>query len=123
MKMRWEQHRINALIIPPYPTVAFKAENADEVSGFFDYLAIFTALHYPVGVLPVSEVLSGEDDPNRYQDGVNDNWTRAIQNDMKGTRGMPVSVSVVGYPYEDELVLGVMRAIEEAVSFKKHPNL
>ena len=76
-------------------------------------MAIFTITHFPVGVMPITEVLEGED--QRYDDGVNDNWTEAIKNDIQGSKGMPVSVSIVGHAWEDETVLGVMKAIEEGI--------
>ena len=49
------------MIVPPYPINAFKTENVADLSGFFDYMAVFTLTHYPVGVMPVTEVLEGED--------------------------------------------------------------
>eukprot|EP00347_Sterkiella_histriomuscorum_P012439 403368569 len=117
---RFAQHNIDALVVPAYPITAFQAKNAGEVGGFFDYMAIFTITHFPVGVMPITEVLEGED--QRYDDGINDNWTEAIKNDIKGSKGMPVSVSIVGHAWEDETVLGVMKAIEEGIQFKKHPK-
>lgn len=36
---------------------------------------------------------------------------------MLGSAGMPLSVQVIGYSYQDEVVLGVMKAIDEKVAF------
>ena len=41
--------------------------------------------------------------------------TSQIKDDIKGSRGMPVSVSVVGLPWEDEIVLGVMKSLSEQI--------
>ena len=31
---------------------------------------------------------------------------------MKGSKGMPLCVQVVGFPWDDEIALGVMKAID-----------
>ena len=44
--------------------------------------------------------------------------TKKIREDIKGSVGMPISVQVIGYPWDDEIALGVMKAIETKVNFK-----
>ena len=75
-----------------------------------EYLAIFTLMNSPCGVMPICKA---REEDLTYDDHFDDAWTRAIRNDMVGQEGMPVSVQVVGLPWEDETVLGVMKAIEE----------
>ena len=60
---------------------------------FLDYLNFWSLLHYPVGVVPVTQVLNGEDQV--FEDGFDDDWTKITREDMKGSVGMPISVSVV----------------------------
>jgi Asp-tRNA(Asn)/Glu-tRNA(Gln) amidotransferase A subunit family amidase len=36
---------------------------------------------------------------------------------------MPVGVQVVGYFWSDEIVLGVMKAIDEEIKFKEFPKV
>lgn len=36
---------------------------------------------------------------------------------MAGSEGMPLSIQVVGYPNEDEKVLGIMKIIENYYQF------
>ena len=44
---------------------------------FLDYLNIWSLLHNPVGVVPVSAVR--EDEETGYEDGFNDEWTKLIR--------------------------------------------
>ena len=56
MHKRWTTLGIEALIVPPYPITAFKSVNAEHVGNFNDYLTCFTLTHYPLGIVPVTEV-------------------------------------------------------------------
>ena len=42
------------------------------MGSLVDYTFIWNTLHYPAGVVPVTEVLPGEDNPEDYKDGYND---------------------------------------------------
>ncbi len=44
-------------------------------------------------------------------DDFNDDITSVIREDMLCSAGMPLSVQVVGRPWMDEAVLGVMKAL------------
>ncbi|CDW87889.1 amidase family protein [Stylonychia lemnae] len=120
MHKKWNSLGIEALIMPTHAIPAFKHVNNGEVGGFNDYLTAFTITHYPIGVVPVTEVQEGED--LTYDDGVNDMITMNIKKDMKGTVGLPVTIQVVGQLWEDETVLGVMKAIDKTIKFRKRPQ-
>lgn len=47
--------------------------------------------------------------------------TKVIKKDIQGSKGMPIGVQVVGFSFDDEIVLGVMKALDDKVNFKKHP--
>lgn len=120
MKTRWEQAVIKAFISPIYPSVAFKAENAEDLSVMFDYTVMWNAIHYPAGTVPVTVVQEGEE---TYQDEYNDLWTSAIKKDIKGSVGMPVGVQVVSYIFEDETCLGIMKALDDYIKFDQVPQI
>ena len=42
---------------------------------------------------------------------------------MKGSAGMPVTVTIVGMPFDDETTLGVMQAIDQKVNFHSRPKI
>jgi fatty acid amide hydrolase len=81
---------------------------------------VFNMFNLPSGVLPVTKVQIGEDS---YDDNINDFLTKYIKLDIKGSAGLPVGVQVVGYFWEDETVLGVMKAIDDEINFREFPDL
>ena len=64
---------------------------------------------FPAGIMPVTDVQMKE---TEFKDGYNDSWTRVLNEDAKGTEGLPVTIQVIGYAFEDEQVLGIMKVIE-----------
>lgn len=70
--------------------------------------AIWNAIHYPAGVVPVSVVKEGELD---YEDGINDSLTRRVRKSMMGAVGLPIGVQVISYPNNDEQILYIMKEI------------
>lgn len=58
--------------------------------------------------MPITRVQPDEEVYHRaYEDSINEKLTESA----RGSAGMPVGIQVVGLPYEDEKVLGVMRLI------------
>ena len=49
--------------------------------------------------------------------------TKVIKKDLKGSAGMPICVQVVGYLWEDEKCLAIMKDIENEVKFKQLPEI
>ena len=56
MAKKWDELGIDALIMPPYLSTAFKVENAEDMGSFLDYIAPWMILHYPCGIIPITEV-------------------------------------------------------------------
>eukprot|EP00347_Sterkiella_histriomuscorum_P018941 403343571 len=117
MLKKWQDAGIEALLIPVFPTCSFQAKYAGDMGVFLDYVSIWSVLHYPQGVVPVTEVLESE--TKEYQDTYNDLWTDFMKKDLEGATGMPVGVSVVSLPWEDETALGIMKALENKIQFQK----
>jgi hypothetical protein len=55
-----------------------------------DYTAIWNTLHFPAGVVPVTEVLPEEE--KVYTDNYNDIITSKCRSNVQGSAGMPVAV-------------------------------
>eukprot|EP00347_Sterkiella_histriomuscorum_P000336 403376262 len=121
MRQKWNDLGIQALICPIYPHVAFKIKNQQVMNSLLDYSFLWNLLHYPAGSLPVTQVKHEEtvDPETTYQDGFNDPWTKVIRDDIKDSAGMPISVQVVGRTHQDELVLGIMKAIDQEIGYIK----
>ena len=65
--------------------------------------------------MPVTKVLPSEE---TFSDTFNDAWTKALQEDSQGSTGMPVSIQVIGYSFEDEKVLGIMKQLEKKIGYR-----
>jgi Asp-tRNA(Asn)/Glu-tRNA(Gln) amidotransferase A subunit family amidase len=70
MNTRWTEEKLDAVISPAYYHCAFKHEDDQDMALIADYTAIWNTLHFPAGVVPVTEVLPGEE--NGYNDLYND---------------------------------------------------
>jgi hypothetical protein len=68
------------------------------------------------GVLPVTEVHDTEAE-QRYRPpvGQQDRFSQQADESMEGSKGCPVGVQVVGLPFQDEKVLGVMKILQDSV--------
>ena len=78
-----------------------------------------SVLHYPCGVIPVTEVREGED--QQFKDNYNDNITAKIRETIKGSVGMPIGTQVVTQKWKDEECLAVMKILDNQIKFRKRP--
>jgi hypothetical protein len=90
MAERIEKEGIEAIISPTYYHSAFKHEDAADLGLIADYTTIWNTLAYPSGVVPVTEVLPGED--QNYVDKFKDILSKRFKNSIKDSVGMPISV-------------------------------
>ena len=65
--------------------------------------------------MPITNVVQDE---QHFKDHFQDTWTRTINQNAKGTAGLPVGIQVVSYPSQDECVLGIMKLLEDNVKFE-----
>lgn len=82
--------------------------------GGWSYCALYNALDFPSGVLPVCTV-SREDDQNLESYQANDYISGLIKNGAKSSAGLPVGVQIVGLPFREEVCLRVMKDLENAL--------
>jgi len=75
----------------------------------------WNVLGMPAGVVPSSQV---NIDETGYSDGIKDAFEHYARSSMKEAAGMPTGVQVVGQPNADEIVLRVMRELQEKIKFK-----
>ena len=72
----------------------------------------WTLLNFPAGVVPVTKVRATETDG--YPGGT-DRIAKKVRSIMSGAEGMPIGVQVVAKPYQENLLLTAMAAIENGV--------
>lgn len=98
---RWEAEKLDAVISPAYFHAAFKANDKDNKLAFkADYTTFWNVMHYPAGVVPITEVLPEEE--QGYEDGYNDILTTACRDSMRGSAGMPIGLQVATPKFKDE---------------------
>ena len=102
---RLNQEQVDAIICPPFPSVAMKHNSGDIVFGIA-YTQTYNLLGMPAGVVPVTAVQpSEESDREKSKDSVVKQLLRADA----GSAGLPVGVQVVARPWREDVALAIMR--------------
>ena len=74
---KWRAAGIDALISPCSFHSAFKIEHANDLATIHDYYYMFNFIHYPAGVIPVTQVLP-EEARGTYISDTNNRWNDSI---------------------------------------------
>ena len=112
----WQSLGIDVVVCPIWPLVAPFHRTTVQLLPAFSYSVIWNLLDYPAGVVPVKLIEEGE---NVYESAVNDAYVRIAKENMKDSVGMPISLQIVGKPYQDEKVLRVMKIVQGYFNFHK----
>jgi len=115
MANRWQRDGISALLTPFWPHCACKASNAGDMGMMLDYSVMWNITGFPAGILPITRVRENE---QTFNDSHGDFWTRLIHNDCEDSSGMPICLQIVGYAFEDEKVLGIMKKLEKQIKYE-----
>lgn len=107
-----DQERLDALICPPYglPAPLLDSNATGVVSLAGSYAMLYNLLGMPAGTVAAGKVREEEQDlrpPSR------DAVYRAAQSIDAGSAGMPVGVQVAGRRYREDVVLGLMKILQE----------
>lgn len=103
--------RIDAIVCPAFATPALPHGMSKNFTLASSTAITWNAAQFPAGVVPVSRVRADETARPRSFDSIE---RHAAKVDA-ASRGLPVSVQVVGRPWREPLVLAVMAAIEAGV--------
>lgn len=106
----WQQAELDALIGPATVTVAAKHKQTGDWSLGAYHTMRYNVLDLPAGVVPVSKVLPGEDEPRVIKDRLDKKAALFEQNSV----GLPVAVQVIGKPWREDQVLSIMHHLETA---------
>jgi len=113
---KWRQSGVSAVVSPTFPHCAFPSKLADDMGLMCEYTFLWSILHYPGGVVPVTTVQ--EDEQEYSGDGHNDGWTRLLNESAKNSEGMPITVTVYSHNFEDEKALAVMQSLDQKIGFR-----
>lgn len=111
----WEKMKLDALICPglPFPAVSLGCE--DKVLSGISYTTLYNLLNYPAGMIPVTTVT--DDDVSKLKNPSIYPCTGAMEKfvvkDCEGSVGLPVGVQVISQPFQEEIMLRVMKDIDK----------
>jgi fatty acid amide hydrolase len=104
--------RLDVLLCPPHATAALPHGASRDFTLAGSPSMLWNLCQFPAGVVPVTRVRPEEARRLEPRDRLE---KRAAQVD-KQSAGLPVGVQVVGYPYQEDVVLAAMIAIEEGLA-------
>jgi len=100
------------IICPAASLPAFQHGASRDLLTAGAYATLYNTLGYPAGVVPVSNVRPGEQQPRKPG---RDAAQRAASRAEAGSAGLPLTAQVVARPWREHVALAAMRAIEEVV--------
>ncbi|XP_060081151.1 fatty-acid amide hydrolase 1-like [Ylistrum balloti] len=112
MLRKWRANKLDVLICPGFAFPAVRSGNVFNVLGGVSYTVFFNLLNYPAGSMPITKV-TAEDEANLAVYPTKTGYEKEIKKDSVGSKGLPVNVQCAGLPYQEELVLRVMRELHE----------
>lgn len=72
-------------------------------------------MQFPAGVVPVTLVRDDEQYYEEVGNVYNDMTTSKAKDVCRESAGLPIGVQLVGWPNDDERVLGIMKELETAL--------
>lgn len=118
-----QTQKLDGFLCPSVALPAFPHGWSSHLESSCSYNLFLNLLHYPAGVIPVTQVRADEavyppsDLPRMQRDSI----ARAAAIAMQGSEALPVSVQVAFPPFQDEMCLHVMKDLQDAVGFTALP--
>lgn len=110
----WRNKGLDAVISPGFACPALPVNYAAFASGAISYTTLYNALNFPAGSVPVTMVTAK--DVKKMKDyPLKDLWHRTVKKGMKGSEGLPVNIQVAALPWQEEMVLRIMKEIENSL--------
>ena len=101
--------KIDAILCPPHALPAPQHVKAFDLLAAAGNAFLFNLLGLPVGVVSISRVRPGEDQPRPAGRDQAERQAAAVE---RGSAGLPVAVQVAALPWREDVALAVMSAIE-----------
>jgi fatty acid amide hydrolase len=107
---------LDLVLCPAFPTPAIPHKASTNMSLGAAATYVWNYLHVPAGVLPVTQVLPREARPTAITGELGkDRIGNALAECLTDSEGLPMSVQLVGRPFDDETVVSGMRAVKEGI--------
>lgn len=116
MLQDWNDLGLDCVIAPGFAYPAPPITNPARLVPAVSYTAAYNVVDFPAGSVPISRV--NQDDQEALEDYPrNDLLYHLVYNGTKGAVGMPLNVQVIGRPWQEEMVLHVMKLLQDKVNF------
>ena len=115
---------LDAVIFPALPLPALPNGLPGKLTACISSMFIANLLHWPSGVVPVSQVHSFEEHYEIHQipENQRDKLAQLAQQAMQSSCGLPLAVSVLTPAFQDECCLRVMKEVERISEFTVKPS-
>ncbi|VDP70484.1 unnamed protein product [Echinostoma caproni] len=112
-----EAGSIDVILCPVWTSPAYaKGTPAYYTNPPMIYTGIYNAMDFPAGSVPIGRVTEEDvEESNKWAEErqkAKDRYHQRLFNMQSDTVGLPLAVQVAGKPYQDELVLRMMRELE-----------
>ncbi|XP_052095457.1 vitamin D3 hydroxylase-associated protein-like [Mytilus californianus] len=115
---KWRDNKLDAMICPGFAYTAIPHGTVQYVISGVTYTILYNLLNYPAGILKVTNVK--QQDIDNFKDYPSNTYTeKLVKEHCKDSVGLPVGVQFVGLPYQEELVLQLMKAVETSLKTGK----
>ncbi|MEM9070038.1 MAG: amidase family protein [Myxococcota bacterium] len=104
----WERSGVDVVIAPAYATTAAPIGMAHDFTLGFLNVSRYSLLNFPAGVVPVTHARPDETRRTVLRDRLD---KRAAQIEAESA-GLPVGVQLIARPWNDALLLSIMRVLE-----------
>jgi fatty acid amide hydrolase len=102
--------RFDLMLTPPHSLPAMQHDKAIDLFGAASYTFLPNVLRVPVGVVACTRVRAGEESDRPAS---RDMVLKRAKEVEQGSAGLPVGVQVAGWHWREDVVLAVMKALEE----------
>jgi fatty acid amide hydrolase len=111
MLAAWDDAKLDVVLTPPAATPAVPHGGSQDFVLGITYTFVWNLMHFPAGVVPVTRVLAHEEEGRT----IIDRFDKKAQVADTDSLGLPLGVQIVGRPYQEHKVLGMLEAIEAGV--------
>lgn len=108
----WKKDNLDAILCPTMPYVAPPTGTVKYLIGGVTYTTLYNVLNFPAGCVPVTKATAVDEQNMKNYPNVTGTQKFIKKYFSSDTGGLPVSVQCVGLPFQEELVLRVMKELE-----------
>lgn len=109
--------KYDAVLCPASALPAYKHQSVADVTINMTYVHLFNYLGLPAGVCPITRVKESEQGGNQINSPLTKNQNeiplQVCNENLKNSKGLPISIQVAGRYWREDVVLAIMNALEQ----------